>query len=363
MDYISLDVLLALAAVFIGLSLAVEVLQDIYKYLTISKARAYRIALRDFLGSWVDKAYEDVGLPNAMLRGPFQWFKRQPPARLLPMEKKDLLSALERTAAGPVCDTARVLREEVELQCGTPAPPSFGLQRHIEELWKQYDSDPYARKLFDFLDSDEVARKPSRASMASEGKEPTDARAVLSDFYHVFLPKRVKVDEEFGLFSTHFEHAYRRRNLRQTLVLAFVLAVGLNLAFDTLYRNVSALSPDEVIRLADSVMAMDSEAPEPARHTLEALQERLQDIARRLTVEEPTRISLTGGWERLERLGSQREAWPSLLGLLSYLVSCFVTAVLVSFGAPFWHRLSRALLDVRRAGGGSSAEDTGGKAG
>ena len=118
------SILIALAATFLGLSVLVQVIQEIYKHLTSSKSRAFNQVLRDFLGPWIAQLYRPGVIPDLVVRGPFQFFRRRPGGRLLPLSKDDLIKALERTAPDWHRQALKYLRMKVKLQGDREKAPS-----------------------------------------------------------------------------------------------------------------------------------------------------------------------------------------------------------------------------------------------
>ncbi len=262
---LDLDALLAMAAILLGLSIAAQVLQEIYKYVTASKARMYKMALGDFIGQdRVEKLYDErpdaepdkaADIESLFLRGPFQFgWKDKKKARLLPLEKENLLNALEDTAPAWNRKAIEVLKKEAELQQGAPAKPSPILLGLIAEAWKGYWAEETGpSETFDFLERWGAVSKPVPPALEPKPADTVDASRLLEGYYQEFLRERDRVETRFEQFNANFEHAYSRRNLRQTLLLALVLAVGLNLPFTELYRQAKGLTPEEAAALADSL--------------------------------------------------------------------------------------------------------------
>lgn len=343
----TLEALIALAGIFLGLAIAVQVLQEIYKYLTCSKARAYRIALRDFLGDWVDKAYGCEALRGMYVRGPFDlvkdlWRKlwnlkkKSAPIGLLPFEKEELLHAVDRTTPEWIRRVIDTLKKERDLQQGTLAPPSPILRGLIEDAWTRYDRDTSARKTFDFLEQWEVTGQPQEGS-AAPALKTCDAARVLEAFYQGYVPERRKVSEEFEQFAANFDHSYQRRNFRLTVTLATLFALVCGLPFTALYRQARSLAPEEAIRLAKSLNELYEESQNDTEKA--ELQDLLDQLTKTLEKQE-----LDLGVTRLADLGDKPEEIPGYLG------GCLLTALLIAFGAPFWDRLSSALLSVHKPG-------------
>src|SRR5262245_10795758 len=110
--------LLTLAAIFLGLAAAVQIIQEFYKYLSRSEAKTYRNVLVDFAGPWIEQLFQPGVVNDLQVRGPFQIRKVRPQGVLLPLPKDELLRAIERLAPVWVRRTLEQLQVERELQDG-----------------------------------------------------------------------------------------------------------------------------------------------------------------------------------------------------------------------------------------------------
>ena len=86
LDNSLLTILLTLAATFLGLSIVVQVVQELYKYLRSSKGRAYQIALQDFLGPLAHELLRPGVLPDIRVRGPMQLKRVRSKGMILPLK-------------------------------------------------------------------------------------------------------------------------------------------------------------------------------------------------------------------------------------------------------------------------------------
>ena len=129
-----LTALIALTGMLLALSLLVQVLQEVYKYLRNGKALAYRIALVDFLGPWASALMRTSMLPDVRTRGPLQFRRLRPAGLVLPLTKDALVDALERTAPRWVQHTLEQLSLEADRQAGTAAAPSQNWTNFLGEL-------------------------------------------------------------------------------------------------------------------------------------------------------------------------------------------------------------------------------------
>jgi hypothetical protein len=413
----SLDTLLAVTAMLLGLALIVQVVQEIYKYLTNSRARAYHLVLRDYFGPWIDQLYGSGPATRFQVRGPFQFFKSRPTGVLLPLAKDELLEAMDAVAPDWIGHTLEALKNERRLQPAGGAPPSPALGTLVANLRSAAaKATPHsnARRMLDFLAAWGVVDKAGRL------RKEVDAQRVLEGLYQRFFPDRIRTEQEFGQLERNYEHAYKRRNLRHTFLFGLLVAVFLNFPFDAIYRRASELSPEEAAALAqvmldaheqmgeeeaqasdrnesaggqaarsggsaeepasgsgeetaagteepprdpsDETSAASDQAPaagtpppgpdasepqdiEELRAKLDEALHQITDIVVKI---DPRAEAATPLYRR--GLDAIDRAWqaPGYHPIASYFFNCLVTALLISFGAPFWYRLSEALLNVRR---------------
>lgn len=154
-----------------------------------------------------------------------------------------------------------------------------------------------------------------------------------------------------------------------------LLAALFNFPFDELYRMATRLDPAEAAALAERVVQLyertgeGTGGPPPTpesetgvqvadreadpRKELELHLGRLNRILDEMLAEQESRATrgddrapayYARGLQRMQALWERDRA-----GLFTYLFNCLVTGIFVTFGAPFWHRLSKSLLGVRRA--------------
>ena len=351
-----LSTLLALAAYVIGLALFAQVFQELYKFLSSSKARAYQKVLVDFAGPWARQLMRPEALPDMTVRGPFQVRRLSPRGKLLPLEGETLTAAAERTAPAWVKRALDALALEVKLQGGEAAAPSPSWQGLVEQLTEASPGSPgyrSARRVLDVLE-----RWGAVKSGTAKAARTLDARRLQEALRRELLPHVVSLEEGSEQLERNFTYAYRRRNLRQTFTIAMLIAVVFNLPFDRLFKQAAAMPPEAALAAAEAAttqweQSMAAEAPtsdkaqEPAQRA-QAL------VGRALEVLEASQAPvnyLIDGKQLRELTG---RPW---LGL-RYLFGCLVTALMVTFGAPVLTDLTSLLLRLQR--GRSSAADTGG---
>ncbi|HEX4952869.1 MAG TPA: hypothetical protein VF017_05675 [Thermoanaerobaculia bacterium] len=347
-----LSTLLALAATFLGLAAAVQILQESYKYLSWSEARIYRKVLVDLAGPWIERLFEPGMVKDLAVRGPFQLRALRPPRVLLPLAQDELREATERLAPAWVREVVEQLRQEREVQAAASGLPiwSPAWAALVEKLRGVDPGDPAhstAGEILAFLDS---------WSQGGGDSQRLDARTILVAFEQRFLPQVVRLDKLFPRLERNLGYANRRRNLRHTFSISLLLAVGLDLPFDALLKSASSVSLEDSVALAEArIKAYETlssgergGAPEVTRAELER---QLQELVAQPG--EQMRASLFGrAFERLKDLPNQ-----GLLALPIHLLYCLVTAFMVSFGAPLWHNLTGALWRAGRARLGRPVEE------
>jgi hypothetical protein len=323
--------ILAMAATFLALSLLVQVIQELYKYMTGSRSRAYRNALIDFLGPHAEQLFRPGAIPDLQVRGPFQLLRRRPTGHLEPMDKDDLLVALERTAAPWIQRAITALRLEVSIQKGKSAPPSPSFEMLLNQVGGTIPGSPGHATALDvkqFLDSWKAA--PNIAF---------DASAVYQALRQRFLPNVVRAEESFTQLTKNFDHTYRRRNLRQTMIFGFLLAFLAEQPLPEIYRAAKKVPLEQAVAAAEEARAIYQQ--EGARDTsLMRTPEELAKVGGQLTnlLARPDSLS-RAPWEDVtfERLG-MHALTPR------YLFGCLLTALLIAFGAPLWNDLTGAIL-------------------
>lgn len=390
--------LLAMTAWFLGLSILVQVLQEMWKFVTSSKSRAFENALADFLGPFViGRLRQD---PLLAVRGPFQFRRVGIAGRILPLNAGDLVASLEKSAPEWQRILKRALDFEAALQTTGPAPasPAFldmvkALQRQLDEakilgktdhrLAAESQAFGDAGRVHEFLDRWQLLPRDG----GPESAPLLDSAKLLQAFRKEFLPQADTIARHYDQFLQNFNYQYRRRNLRQTFAFSMLVAIVLNLPFEQIYLRATTVTPEQAIALADNAqqLYMDAQAlPQ------EAQQEQLRAVGKQAlalaqsatsfacaprdfglttdaTIEREGRRARTapaGAYECASAVGvdyflDPAVVWARLRAPESqsprFLFGCFLTAILVTFGAPFWNDLSSTLLRAARPSQGQQA--------
>jgi len=328
-----LSTILAIGATFLALSLLVQVVQELYKYLTSSRSRAYAKALIDFLGPHAEQLLRPGVIPDLQVRGPFQVLRRRPEGHLQPMDKDDLIVALERTAAPWIQRALAALRLEASLSKGASGTlsPSFG--QFLEQLNGVVAGSPgYSTA----LDVREFLATWHLKDAGDVKRGTLDPSALLRALRQRFLPSVVRADESFTQLVKNFDHTYRRRNLRHSFTFGFLLAFLAQQPLGEIYRAAKAAPIDQAVAAAEQARAIYAQqqpegvAAERNAAALKAYADSLIGVLHTAGAAPSLELNLKVIGTRL------RDP--------SYLLGCLLTALLISFGAPFWNDLSGALL-------------------
>jgi hypothetical protein len=347
---------MGLAASLLALAVFVQVVQEIYKFLTSSKSRAYSNALQDYLGPWSTSLLREGLLSDLKVRGPFQINSRSPRKWLLPMPAESLKAALEATAppwcqrvlqalnleaslgteGGPTSPNWKILITDLEAAAHTDAPGN-GTAKELLEFLKRWTEDPQVK---------------------------LDVSATLTAFRARFLPHVDAAVKGFPQLMRQFDFTYRRRNLRQTFLLGLLVAFLGGFPIGVLYQRASRMTPDEAralaqaaTSLADSValraqatVAPDSTnpgatvtSPDSLTQASQQLDQALRDARTALTLVQSDASGDALSLSSLRRFVEM--PWPKKG---EYLFGCLVTALLLSFGAPFWNDLTKSLMTIQQ---------------
>ena len=343
----------------LGISLLVQVLQELWKFATSSKAIAFEKALDDFVGTWATHHLrQDTALA---VRGPFQFRRIATAGHVLPTDKTDLLASLEQAA--PVWHRLfdHALAFEAWLQKGSVGEPSPRFTELVEKLQREVEGaqpSPQALEVHQFMETWGLTRGAF------------DAAKARGAFRDRFFGHLARLEQHYDRLMQNFQYAYERRNLRQTFTFALLVALAFNLPLGEVYRRASTMPVSEAAVLSERAQALHAEYEQ-----LEAEQRRLQgttatpsaanaDRAARIEREKAEirerAAKLRSVADRAFELSSGRSLdtdfrslWASLRANVtsaSQLLGCLLTAVLVSFGAPFWNDVSSALYRVAKPG-------------
>jgi hypothetical protein len=346
--------LVALAGTILAIAVLVQVVQEVYKYLTSSKGRAYEIALVDFLGPWGKQLMRPNVLPDMRVRGPFQFKRIKPEGVLLPLKEDELASALERTAPAWVQRGLASLRAEVDAQKSAPGVVSPAWKTFLAELSRAEQGAPgywTAGDIKTFLQGWEHtgngdAKDPLVAPAA------LDAAGMLSAYRAKFLSHVDDAVERYPQLSANFEYAYARRNTRQTFVLALLVVLLFNFPIDRLYDAARHRDDAGTLALTQQMLGvyertLDRHERDPQIASYwktilstqdSLLKARVVDAGQDVFMPEVNAFATV----------SDRYNKGGIVGIGTFLFGCFVTALLVSFGAPLWNDIASSLLRLQK---------------
>jgi hypothetical protein len=356
---------LGLTGIFLALAIFVQIVQEMYKHLTSSKGRAYTNALLDFLGPITRQLMRPGSVLDLRARGPFQLRRLRPQGLLLPLSKSTLVDGLERTLQ-PWAQRALVaLRLEAEITSAstTPnnlaasAPPFCSNQwsAFLKELGEAEAGSPgylgaleILRFLTQWNHSTDSARGSALGSIVPT--QVVEAQAMLIAFRSEFLSHIEKVEKNYGQLMQNFDHLYERRNVRQTFLIALIVAVFFNLPVDRLWDAASKLSSEEAVTMAEQYTTMYERSLNDEREgTVEM--NTLADSAQAVLTDALSAIKKTeqGRDTELTTIFTMEREWNLFSwAALLYFLHCLLTSLLISFGAPFWNDLASALLRVQK---------------
>lgn len=344
-----LSTFLGIAATFLWISLLVQIIQEIYKFGGSSKSRAYTAALKDFVGPWATQLLQPEAFEHNFARGPFQFLRFKPGGILLPLGKDQLINSLVRTSPPWIRKSIERLELEIKFQNGSPKPPSAQFNEFLREL-NEVDKDSLG-----YWDALEIRNWMgawwSGSSPAAESKHlrpPTqlDAREVLIGLREKFVPHIQEVEKNHPQFEENFKYVYRRRNLRQTFIIAFFFACIFNFSVDRIYSDAKSLDPEKAAAVATQAIEyyanqeMDYVLTDSTITEQLSLAREILDNSLKSVKESEAAISYLVDWDKITE---------DFKSVFLYLIGCIFTAVFVSFGAPFWNDISKTLLSIQQS--------------
>jgi hypothetical protein len=370
LDNSLLTILLTLAATFLGLSIVVQVIQELYKYLRSSKGRAYQIALQDFLGPLASELFRPGVLPDVRVRGPLQLKRVRPEGMILPLKREELSKALERTAPSWIQKTLKQLEFEANNQFNKTLSQSVSWEGFLKELGKvEQGTSGYwnAFEIAEFLQEwkydwqqEKLKDNPkvNRIGTFDFKESNIDAKQLLTAFRKKFLSHVENADENFSKLESNFEYTYSRANRRQTFIIAFLLSFIFYLPIDVLYQNAQKIDPESAIKLAETTMNIYKdkiEKPDSLNsENLDSLIQKNLDLAKLIMTETLKAQSSESGLEYFDDWAAFSDIFHGDFRLFLYLFYCAITSIFLTFGAPFWNDIASALLRLQK--GNASAK-------
>jgi hypothetical protein len=261
---------LSIASTLVMLSIITQILQELYKFLTDSKSRAYMRALCEFIGPLALKLPSVDEGTNLLTSGPFQIKRFRTTGKFQPLAKEVLLSRMEQAAPPWIRRALKCLDHEAKMQNKFPAAPSpdwFDFNNELEEAvkckgtegyWNAYELKSWCEK-WKSKEAKPKSNTPSGSNgpaMDSSETDKIDAAKMLVSFREKFLPHVNAAERNFDQLNTNFEYINRRRNLRLTFLLAMILVLLFDFSISTIFENAKRMSPQQAMALAQSATGL-----------------------------------------------------------------------------------------------------------
>lgn len=195
-----------------------------------------------------------------------------------------------------------------------------------------------------------------------------------------FLPHVDKASRDFSLIERNLEYTYKRRNMRQTFVIGLLIAFVMSFPIQHIYDRATALTDEQAVAMVDQVLAIyeSQQAAEEAAEggETQAAERDIKDmnalvdvLTRRLStaaLDEPKRTTdatdlespadsatVAKDTERSDMIPAPiltAAFWDKKpIEWLCYILGCILTAVLLSFGAPFWNDIAKSVLNYKKS--------------
>lgn len=361
-----LSILLTLATYFLALSIVVQVIQELYKYLRSSKGRAYKKALLDYLGSMCSQIFSAGVLSNLRVRGPMQIRRVSPKGQILPLSKEDLSKAIERTSPPWIQRTLNLLKLEVSYKSGKPLDKSSSWNSFLKELgkvehgttgyWNVYEIAEFLRSMGHEWKEPEIDEKTKIKSIGKLKVKDSDLNAneLLINFKKKFIPHLDEALDNYTQFESNFQYTYTRANRRQTFIFSLLLSFIFCLPINVLYQKAQRIDSESAIKLAESTMeiyenniqtpdSLNSEA-----QVSDSLVSTNLNLIKQIMTETINNNSNQSGLTYFNDWSSFIDIFKGDFRLIKYLFYCLITSIFLTFGAPFWNDIASALLRLQK---------------
>lgn len=378
-----LNTILALAASLLALSILVQIVQEMFKYLWKSRARLYKNVLADWIGPLAYRLAEAPEFHDLRVRGPLEFLKRKPSGVLLPLGKEELSHAIVRAAPLWVQRTLRQLEVEAARKNSSGEGDKRDLQVFLEKLGNvDRGSSGYrtAYEIAGFLKEYGFGWKTMSITIGDlQIPESFAAVDLERAFRDRFLPHLAQVEKNYSQLSRNMEYAYRRRNVKYTLAISFLLALFLNAPIQNLYERAAALPPEEAAALAEEMVSIQERnaalwadssisnqmiLTQVADSVFKRLAPAIEKMTgTKVTVERKSILAVLGEKENLAEFAGavwSKVKVKSFMQWFYLLLGCLITAILLSFGAPFWNDVVKAILRFKEGRQSPAAAAAGG---
>src|SRR5205085_3518856 len=136
---------------------------------------------------------------------------------------------------------------------GTEEEPGGFEAREMAEFLRERDVLELEKKARSTDEASEEPQRQYRLKFVVPHKFVFDPREILTEFRLKYSPQTVRVEEHFDQLMENYEYSYRRRNLRQTFVLALMLALWCDFAFDSLYARAASTTRPAAFSTAENI--------------------------------------------------------------------------------------------------------------
>ena len=365
MESTSLTLILGLSSILLGLSVIVQTLQEIYKYFSNSKSRAYSNAMRSYMGSIFSQVLQSSTIQDTRVQGPFQIFRYRPKNYTLPIDPDQLQKALYSSLSVWKKRAYDALKLESQIQNGAAASPSVEWRAFLTDLSRvprntqsAFAADDVVRFLTDWqhsatTDSDLIGKIDLDSNVV------LDAKKMLTAFDARFFSQHRYYLDNYSSFNKAFDFQYRRRNSRHSVLIAILLTVTCNLPIQEVYKAASGMDESQAMALADQVMKISQQEshPNPPGNTIDTTRERsngintsreLIDAIKKAGGTRARLFDVQSAASKVKALFVARDGKQESGESWKYLFGCFITAILISFGAPVLNDVVGTIVRLKR---------------
>ncbi len=364
-----LNIVLGLAASLLALSILIQILQEFYKFLFKSKSAAYKKVLLDLIGSQAAFLWEAPETADFRVRGPWDVFRRKPGGILQPLAKEQLGEALSRAAPHWVTRTL----EQIELErtggaTKADATTWGAFLDRLGETGKGATGFGTAKEIAGLLKDFGHSLVPGESNLGTiTTAQPPDLAKLEAAVRQKFLPQVDKVEKDFDLIDRNLQYTYKRRNMRQTFTLGLLVAFVMSFPVQDLYDQAAALTDEQAVAMTEQMLTIyESQKVTNAADSVD-LNKKLEELNSVLAfftsriadaIPDTTRTPADSLGEKESQKKSETveiavltsKFWKKgFLEWLSYILGCLMTAILLSFGAPFWNDVAKSVLNFKKS--------------
>lgn len=216
-------------------------------------------------------------------------------------------------------------------------------KKQLEKVVKQLD---------DFLENndnkeiiEELGIKIDKDKIDDTIKEITDYLQVLKD----------SIESAYDNTMKKISEAYKKNIRRNTFICGIILAVVINADFFSIYNTItkSAIVRDNFVSIAsvtdEEYLKSLSDEQLAEIKTKKDLENSITESGEKYTKMENTlsEAGLVLGWRANEFSGPNVDAQGMCLIIFMKVVGIFISALLISFGAPFWHEFLSSFTGIK----------------